>query len=278
MAPQRRAAARGPDCGGAAAGPGRGGRRCHGSAKRSQGQQESRWRWLRALFLLASAAIGALVSWRYLGAEDGVTEVLAQHQENLQDKFIEIPCSEDYDSQKRFEGCTPRKCGRGVTDAVITREEAERIRRIAERGLSLGGSDGGASILDLHSGALSLGKHFVNLYRYFGDKIQDIFTEEDFALYRDVRQRIQQRIAQAFGINSSAMYLTKPTFFSRINNTEAKTTHDEYWHPHVDKAGFPFSPLDLRTFIGWRRCSGALAMPSPSPSLATQTMALGIQS
>ncbi|KAK4812047.1 hypothetical protein QYF61_026185, partial [Mycteria americana] len=146
--------------------------------------------------------------------------------------------------------CTPRKCGRGVTDAVITREEAERIRRIAERGLSLGGSDGGrfrnwgkeslalASILDLHSGALSLGKHFVNLYRYFGDKIQDIFTEEDFALYRDVRRRIQQRIAQAFGISSASMYLTKPTFFSRINNTEAKTTHDEYWHPHVDKVTY----------------------------------------
>uniref|UniRef100_A0A8C9FCJ5 2-oxoglutarate and iron dependent oxygenase domain containing 3 n=1 Tax=Pavo cristatus TaxID=9049 RepID=A0A8C9FCJ5_PAVCR len=132
-------------------------------------------------------------------------------------------------------GCTPRRCGRGVSDAVITREEAERIRRIAERGLSLGGSDGGASILDLHSGALSLGKQFVNLYRYFGDKIQDIFTEEDFALYRDVRQRIQQKIAQAFGISSSSMYLTKPTFFSRINSTEAKTTHDEYWHPHIDK-------------------------------------------
>ncbi|NXS71720.1 OGFD3 protein, partial [Pandion haliaetus] len=159
---------------------------------------------------------------------DGVTEVLARHSEDLQDKFVEVPCSEDYDSHRRFEGCTPRKCGRGVTDAVITREEAERIRRIAERGLSLGGSDGGASILDLHSGALSLGKHFVNLYRYFGDKIQDIFTEEDFALYRDVRQRIQQRIARAFGISSASMYLTKPTFFSRINNTEAKTTHDEY--------------------------------------------------
>lgn len=51
----------------------------------------------------------------------------------------------------------------------------------------------------------------------------------------DVRQRIQQKIAQAFGISSSSMYLTKPTFFSRINSTEAKTTHDEYWHPHIDK-------------------------------------------
>ncbi|OXB81171.1 UNVERIFIED_CONTAM: hypothetical protein H355_005101 [Colinus virginianus] len=98
--------------------------------------------------------------------------------------------------------CTPRRCGRGVTDAVITREEAERIRR------------------------------------YFGDKIHDIFTEEDFALYRDVRQRIQQKIAQVFGISSSSMYLTKPTFFSRINSTEAKTTHDEYWHPHIDKVTY----------------------------------------
>uniref|UniRef100_A0A8C0ED05 2-oxoglutarate and iron dependent oxygenase domain containing 3 n=1 Tax=Bubo bubo TaxID=30461 RepID=A0A8C0ED05_BUBBB len=188
------------------------------SARKSRSQQETRWRWLKVVFLLSSAAVGGLLSWSYLSAEDGVTEVLARHSENLQDKFIEIPCSEDYDSHKRFEGCTPRKCGRGVTDVVITREEA--------------------SILDLHSGALSLGKHFVNLYRYFGDKIQDIFTEEDFALYRDVRQRIQQRIAQAFGISSASMYLTKPTFFSRINNTEAKTTHDEYWHPHVDKVTY----------------------------------------
>lgn len=54
-------------------------------------------------------------------------------------------------------------------------------------------------------------------------------------LCSDVRRRIQEKIAQTFGISSSAMYLTKPTFFSRINSTEAKTTHDEYWHPHIDK-------------------------------------------
>lgn len=52
--------------------------------------------------------------WSRLGAEDaipeggapgdGVTEVLAHRSDNLRDKFIEIPCSEDYDSHKRFEG------------------------------------------------------------------------------------------------------------------------------------------------------------------------------
>ncbi|XP_071619964.1 2-oxoglutarate and iron-dependent oxygenase domain-containing protein 3 isoform X2 [Heliangelus exortis] len=234
MAAQRRAAPRGPGSGGTG-GTERGDRR-QGSAEKSRSPEEPRG--LKAALLLSLAAAGGLLGWSCRGGGDGVTEVLARHSESLRDKFVEIPCSEDYDSHKRFEGCTPRKCGRGVTDAVITREEAVRVRRIAERGLSLGGSDGGASILDLHSGALSLGKHFVNLYRYFGDKVQDIFTEEDFALYRDVRKRIQQKIAQAFGISSAAMYLTKPTFFSRINNTEAKTTHDEYWHPHVDKVTY----------------------------------------
>ncbi|XP_064251401.1 2-oxoglutarate and iron-dependent oxygenase domain-containing protein 3 isoform X2 [Passer domesticus] len=229
MAPQRRALPRGPESAGPGPGPGRAARR-HSSSRKGRLQQDPRGTWLKAailLLLLCAAAGGGLVVWSGLRGQDGipeggistdeipeggipaeeVTEVLARRSDTLQERFMEVPCSEDYGSQQRFAGCTPRKCGRGVTDAVITREEAERIRRIAERGLSLGGSDGGASILDLHSGALSLGKHFVNLYRYFGDKIQDIFTEEDFALYR-------------------------------MNSTGAKTTHDEYWHPHVDKVTY----------------------------------------
>lgn len=92
--------------------------------------------------------------------------------------------------------------------------------------------------MDLHSGALSVGKHFVNLYRYFGDKVENIFSEEDFQVYRDVRQKVQLAIAQAFGISASSLYLTKPTFFSRINSTEARTAHDEYWHAHVDKVTY----------------------------------------
>lgn len=54
---------------------------------------------------------------------------------------------------------------------------------------------------------------------------------------RDVRQKVQLAVAQAFGIDASALHLTKPTFFSRINSTAARTAHDEYWHAHVDKVG-----------------------------------------
>ncbi|XP_075418541.1 2-oxoglutarate and iron-dependent oxygenase domain-containing protein 3 [Tenrec ecaudatus] len=234
MAPQRRGAPKAPE--GSSGAVER--RRRPSSTRKDQAQQEALRRGLKTSVLGTCTLLAAFLLWSHMWADDGVTDVLAHRSEVLLGRFIEVPCSEDYDSHRRFEGCTPRKCGRGVSDLVITREEAMRVRSIAEKGLALGGSDGGASILDLHSGALSVGKHFVNLYRYFGDKIQTVFSEEDFQLYRDVRQKVQLAIAEAFGISASSLYLTKPTFFSRINSTEAQTAHDEYWHAHVDKVTY----------------------------------------
>ncbi|KPP65985.1 2-oxoglutarate and iron-dependent oxygenase domain-containing protein 3-like [Scleropages formosus] len=200
-------------------------------------RQASTWSGLRGYMLVLMPVVACCsVGWLYLSLESDVTETLVRHGEVLQQpRVFGVPCSEDYNNYKRYPGCTPQRCGRAVTDSVVTREEAQVLRRLAERGLSLGGSEGGASILDLHSGALSMGKQFVNIYRYFGEQIRGIFSEEDFHLYREVRSRIQNVIADTFGLDSSHMYLTKPTFFSRINSTAAKTTHDEYWHPHIDK-------------------------------------------
>uniref|UniRef100_A0A8C8DMR2 Uncharacterized protein n=1 Tax=Oryzias sinensis TaxID=183150 RepID=A0A8C8DMR2_9TELE len=97
-----------------------------------------------------------------------------------------------------------------------------------------------ASILDLHSGALSMGKQFVNIYRWAAGLCSDVFLISIifiFYVFRNVRGRIQAAIAEAFGLDPTLMYLTKPTFFSRINSTAARTQHDEYWHPHIDKVG-----------------------------------------
>ncbi|KAM4715357.1 2-oxoglutarate and iron-dependent oxygenase domain-containing protein 3 isoform 1-T1 [Anableps anableps] len=214
-------------------------------------RQGSSWRGSRGLLalLLVALCACAVAAWLYLTSLDSdITETLARRREVIspQPRVYSVQCSEDYENYKRYPGCTPQKCGRAVTDGVVTSEEAEALRRLAERGLALAGSEGGASILDLHSGALSMGKQFVNIYRYFGDQIMDVFTEEDFKLYssdssypffttRDVRGRIQTVIAETFGLDQTLMYLTKPTFFSRINSTAAKTQHDEYWHPHIDK-------------------------------------------
>lgn len=204
--------------------------------KRGNAQrQASSWKDNVTIPIMILLATG-LVSWMYYTWTDDRTQTLVSRGELLtQARVFTVDCSEDYKKYKVFPGCTPTKCGRAVSDNVVTLEEAQKLRRLAEQGLSLAGSDGGASILDLHSGALSMGKQFVNVYRYFKDQIRDVFTEEDFQLYSDVRGRIQMAIAETFGLDSSQMYLTKPTFFSRINSTSAKTTHDEYWHPHIDK-------------------------------------------
>ncbi|KAM9462419.1 2-oxoglutarate and iron-dependent oxygenase domain-containing protein 3 isoform 1-T1 [Clarias gariepinus] len=201
-------------------------------------RQASSYRGFAAV-LVALVGTCALLTWLWSIWTNDITHTMVSRGEVLTEpRVFMIQCSEDYKKYKHFPGCTPTKCGRVVLDSVVTTDEARTLKRLAERGLALGGSDGGASILDLHSGALSMGKKFVNIYRYYSNEIRDIFTEDDFELYRIVRGRIQKVIAETFGLDFNKLYLTKPTFFSRMNSTSAKTTHDEYWHPHIDKVTY----------------------------------------
>ena len=154
---------------------------------------------------------------------------MAAHDAEFTRLFIEVPCSADYGN--KFKSCAPKKCGRCVMDNLFDAEDVRNLRRIAEKGLALGGSNGGASILDLHSGALSKGDKFTNIYRFE----QKIFSSKDFELYRRTKNKIHEAIAKEFDIPKSKLYLTYPTFFSRMDSRPAKTKHDEYWHPHIDK-------------------------------------------
>jgi hypothetical protein len=69
-----------------------------------------------------------------------------------------------------------------VSDKLVSGSEADALLSIAKRGMALGGSQGGATILDLHSGALSQGKKFVNIYHLNGAK--DVFKKTDFTFYK----------------------------------------------------------------------------------------------
>lgn len=72
------------------------------------------------------------------------------------------------------------RCGRIVTDSIVSPLEAKQLADIALRGLKLTGDPaGGASILDLHSGALSAGKGFINLYALN----TTVYNHRDFDLY-----------------------------------------------------------------------------------------------
>lgn len=154
---------------------------------------------------------------------------MAPHDAEFTRLFVGVPCSKDYG--KKFQSCTPKKCGRCVMDNLFDAEDIRRLKEIAERGLAYGGSSGGASILDLHSGALSKGDKFTNIY----GMEEKVFNKDDFELYRKTKNTIHEAIAKEFEIPKSQLYLTYPTFFSRMDSRPAKTKHDEYWHPHIDK-------------------------------------------
>jgi len=180
--------------------------------------------------------VGVIVYVWYT-SKSGKETSLARQKETLQQRGQAFKCDDEYlDEIEDFPGCAPKKCGRYVSDKLVTANEANILLKIAKRGIALGGSDGGASILDLHSGALSYGQKFVNIYSI--DESQKIFNAADLAVYKVVKSKIQHAIAEIFQISADNLYLTHPTFFSRLTNLEPKTEHDEYWHVHVDKVTY----------------------------------------
>ncbi|XP_046370039.2 2-oxoglutarate and iron-dependent oxygenase domain-containing protein 3-like [Haliotis rufescens] len=184
------------------------------------------------VFLLLITLAAALCGYYFLlAAPDTVFVRVADH---VQRAVYNVPCSKDY-SQEEFQDCKPKRCGRVVMDDLVRQEDAEYLLRVAEKGLALGGSSGGASILDLHTGALSKDNAFIDIYRLLKAEKIDLLTEKDFKIYKKVKDQIHDAIAAEFGVPPGKLYLTKPTFFSRMNMTTPKTIHDEYWHAHVDK-------------------------------------------
>ena len=163
-----------------------------------------------------------------------------------------IECSEDYKVElTKFSDCVPRSCGRIVLDSIIEEHEADVLHNLAVKGLSLGGGSGGASIFDLHSGALSKNDSFINIKALPAYK--KLFTQRELQVYRDTKLRILSVISKMFGVPESSLHLTHPTFFSRLDSRPAVTPHDEYWHPHIDKEqyeSFHYTSLIYLTTFG----------------------------
>lgn len=171
-----------------------------------------------------------------MGRYGGDAEVFADVSEFISKRSVQVGCSGDYGTE--FKTCLPKKCGRFVMDSVVSKHEAKSLRQLAMKGMSYGGGNGGATILDLHSGALSVGDKFINIYSLSGKGKAKIFSDEDFELYRTVKNKIHQTVAKEFKIKPNDLYLTKPTFFSRMTSKPARTLHDEYWHRHIDKVTY----------------------------------------
>eukprot|EP00298_Acanthocystis_sp_HF-20_P028403 c7123_g1_i1.p1 GENE.c7123_g1_i1~~c7123_g1_i1.p1 ORF type:complete len:319 (-),score=88.54 c7123_g1_i1:99-1028(-) len=140
--------------------------------------------------------------------------------------------------------CSPqfKQCGRAIIDGLVSEEEISQLITLANTGMVLGGGSGGPTILDLHSGALSYGSQFINVY----DSVIAAgtrFSPAHIKLYIDIVQRVKDQVVKYFPHlqkNSNLIQLSGPTFFARIDAAQkAKTVHDEYWHPHNDTVAYP---------------------------------------
>ena len=112
---------------------------------------------------------------------------------------------------------------------------------MAQKWMGLGGAAGGVTILDLHSGALSMDQNFVDAYEQAkskaaaadpvaadGSRYDAIYNESDFGLYGRIKTAVQAAVVATapFGIETE-IHLTSPTFFSKISSKPAVTDHDE---------------------------------------------------
>jgi hypothetical protein len=70
-----------------------------------------------------------------------------------------------------------KQCGRFVTEGLFVEDQINTLLGIFQKGLQFGHSSGGASIFDLHSGALSKGERFINV---FGNlETQNLWSEAE---------------------------------------------------------------------------------------------------
>lgn len=190
--------------------------------------------------------------------------VLAGAGEHVEARNWSIPCDNPESFQK---ACGSSTCGRAVWDGVVSEEEVAALVSLAQRGMALGGAAGGPTILDLHSGALSKGARFIDVYREAAGRGAAVFTEQDFATYRAVKDKVRAVAARAFG---AELFLAKPTFFSAITSKAAVTAHDEYWHPHVDKityGSFDVTCLLYLTTLGQDFHGGAFVFTNNASSV-----------
>ena len=74
-----------------------------------------------------------------------------------------------------------KQCGRFVVDGLFSEDQINTLLGIFQKGLEFGSSSGGASILDLHSGALSKGERFINVYS--NPETRNIWSDVEMASY-----------------------------------------------------------------------------------------------
>ncbi|CAE7329226.1 OGFOD3 [Symbiodinium natans] len=210
--------------------------------------------WMALLVLLVSAAAVILVStWKPAEHPGKQTdfEVWASARRNLPDALqMKLALT-------GFGLCgIPRRgnrCARFVLDGVVPAAEVKELAELLQWLVSeaWGAGSGPPSVVDLHAETISYKDqrgvavmtlkekselqqdNFVNLTMFMEFKSLK-FTQKQVEAYSRVRQALRKQLSRLFGVPLEGLQHDM-TFFSHINGSKtAQTTHDEYWHSHID--------------------------------------------
>ena len=200
--------------------------------------------WVRVSKKILLSLMVMLVMYFYTSYQNNkpnMYRTMASVTDNILDTPLaqQIACSNQYGRERKlYPKCTPIKCGRFVSDSIVSEEEAMELRLLAETVFAISKPSGGVAIFDLNSGALSNGTQFINLLQLIKYKNSNLIKQKTMDTFRTVKNKILHNIAIHFGASPDKLRLTSPVFFTKITNVVARTLNDEYWHPHVDKVTY----------------------------------------
>lgn len=71
-------------------------------------------------------------------SKDGKETALATQKDVLQQRGQSFECDHDFNVEiSQYPGCVPKKCGRYVSDKIVTANEAAILLNLAKKGLCL---------------------------------------------------------------------------------------------------------------------------------------------
>jgi hypothetical protein len=157
-------------------------------------------------------------------------------------KATPVECSDDYGKQQPNDDgtsggdgagfhaeCHPKNCARLEFPEFADLETINVLKTIALKAISIGRKGkqvAGPTIVDINAGYLRDMDGLVNIYTEAGsiEAASQIFTLEEYGLYRAVIDRIRATVSHHFGLPERYPIFTAPTFITRI-------LYDPGWRP-----------------------------------------------
>ncbi|KAJ3118535.1 COPII subunit [Phlyctochytrium bullatum] len=120
-----------------------------------------------------------------------------------------------------------------VKNSFANGGEIEKLIELADRGMAMGRAIGGPSIFDLASGAVTYEDKFISAYQRTKGSF---LSPEEWNFLLGLYRRIEDKVREVFQVQETDhLTLGRPSFFSKIDNSEPRSVHDDYTHMHVDR-------------------------------------------